>query len=408
MAYHIRSGAIGDNSGSDWTNAFPTWPASFIRDEDYYIAAGSYGNVTVNQAASGTDRIRVKRATYTEHGSAIGWNPDYADGVANFTRINFNASYVLFTGQHRSGWKTGYPIKITTGQPKAIERGTGVHTLEIAYTEAEGVGRDGVGSPSNDIVYFLSGSDYYFHHCYFHHPGRTVFLLRACTDSLVEYCWFARNESTPEQHSQAVSAMTGTDGWVFRFNYWEDIEGTAIITFFGDAWQVYGNVFFNSGEDPEYPGGTGNGSVATWTGYVVSNTAVHHNTFVDLLGWNSGVQFFSLSEGQGNTSYNNLYINCQAVGLGGHEHDYNAFWDSNARGEPNAQINVPTNIFRNYGAHDFSLAYSTTPGVSLGSPYNVDIIGTVREPGRYDRGAYQLVRSFGKVKYVFGRSKLGG
>src|SRR5947199_10429256 len=40
---YVRAGAIGNGSGSDWTNAYPDLPSSLVRGDTYYVAAGNYG-----------------------------------------------------------------------------------------------------------------------------------------------------------------------------------------------------------------------------------------------------------------------------------------------------------------------------------------------------------------------------
>jgi hypothetical protein len=39
---------------SDWTNAYPSLPATLTRGDTYYIATGNYGGYGFNTAQSGT------------------------------------------------------------------------------------------------------------------------------------------------------------------------------------------------------------------------------------------------------------------------------------------------------------------------------------------------------------------
>jgi hypothetical protein len=151
--------------------------------------------------------------------------------------------------------------------------------------EIEGHGDDGA-SASNDLVYLTNAhSHWVFSHLYLHDAGRTHFLWRSTTDSIIEYSYMARNESTPEQHAEAISAFGGTDRNTVRFNVWEDCEGTGVIMVAGTGWDIYGNVIFWTG-NPRY-GGTGNGSIGGWSGHSLSNTRVHNNTVVNGTGVSS-------------------------------------------------------------------------------------------------------------------------
>jgi parallel beta-helix repeat protein len=58
---YVRAGAIGNGTGSDWTNAITQLPATLTRGYTYYIADGSYGSYTFDDAVSGTQVITLKK-----------------------------------------------------------------------------------------------------------------------------------------------------------------------------------------------------------------------------------------------------------------------------------------------------------------------------------------------------------
>src|SRR5574337_72794 len=106
--HYVRAGAAGNNSGSDWTNAYSTLPSTLTRGDTYYVADGSYGSYTFKTAASGSTRIYVKKAIASDHGTDAGWLSSYGDGQAVFTAtMIFNTSYWTFDGQTGRG-KSGY------------------------------------------------------------------------------------------------------------------------------------------------------------------------------------------------------------------------------------------------------------------------------------------------------------
>ncbi|MGZ3806381.1 MAG: hypothetical protein ACXVB4_19375, partial [Pseudobdellovibrionaceae bacterium] len=82
---YVRPGASGNNSGSDWSNAYNGLPSSLTRGNTYYLAPGNYGDHTFNDANSGTSLITLKKATAADHGTESGWSSTYGTGQAIFT-----------------------------------------------------------------------------------------------------------------------------------------------------------------------------------------------------------------------------------------------------------------------------------------------------------------------------------
>ena len=63
QVYCVRAGATGANTGADWNNAYTVLPATLVRGATYYVASGSYGAYTYDDAESGTTVITIKKAT---------------------------------------------------------------------------------------------------------------------------------------------------------------------------------------------------------------------------------------------------------------------------------------------------------------------------------------------------------
>src|SRR3990172_8979021 len=80
---YIRAGAVGNGSGSDWTNACTDFTgscavSSLVRGDTYYVGAGTYGSRTFNTAESGTIVNHNKGATVADHGTDTGWQATYS------------------------------------------------------------------------------------------------------------------------------------------------------------------------------------------------------------------------------------------------------------------------------------------------------------------------------------------
>jgi hypothetical protein len=113
--HHVRAGASGNNSGSDWINAYATLPATLVRGDVYYIADGDYPGYTFDDAASGQKTITIIKATQNDHGVDTGWSDAYGDGQADWGPVNFNSSYWVFNGQVGigDGSEEAYGFKIS-------------------------------------------------------------------------------------------------------------------------------------------------------------------------------------------------------------------------------------------------------------------------------------------------------
>ena len=100
--HYVRQGATG--SGSDWSNAYGSLPATLTRGDTYYIADGNYASYIFDDAVSGTTVITIKKAMSTgygtgDHGTETGWSSSYGDGQAVFAEnITFYKGYYVIDG----------------------------------------------------------------------------------------------------------------------------------------------------------------------------------------------------------------------------------------------------------------------------------------------------------------------
>jgi hypothetical protein len=214
--------------------------------------------------------------------------------------------------------------------------------------------------------------------------SNNVWFLRTTNGAIVEYSASNGVSSSSSNHGEIVNLYYSGNNAIIRYNQWKNAfagsGGTALVAItYADGLQFYGNVVSNFN--------VGDGAVG-FNGYYSSRNRVYNNTFINGTGYNSGTAWGS---GTDNLVYNNLFINCRTVTLQG-THDYNGFSDSNSRGEPNAQVSVPTSIFANLGAGNVKLVAETRAGLPLSDPFNKDPLGAVRgSDGTFSRGAYEFV-----------------
>jgi hypothetical protein len=101
--HFVRAGASG--AGVDWARAYGQLPATLMRDDTYYVAAGQYPAYSFNTPGSGLTTI--KKATVADHGTVTGWNAAYATGYATFV--------TLMVERHRRGEQRRH--RHAVGQP---------------------------------------------------------------------------------------------------------------------------------------------------------------------------------------------------------------------------------------------------------------------------------------------------
>ena len=411
----VRQGATGSASGADWTNAYTTLPTVLTRGTTYYLADGSYGGYTFDDAVSGTQLITLKKATTADHGSDSGWQAGYGDGQAVFGQCNFYTDYYTIDGQRRDAqWWLGdvseYGIRFqgTGGKTLRLDNGsgTGGDHLTFRYVDAVGAGRD--TGHGDDVVYGLAGSQYItFQYCAIRDSDRTCILTRGHWQNFtIEYCYLARNTSTAAIHGETMSSTQITN-LVFRYNVVEDAEGTGVLVNhnngFAVNWYVYGNVIFHSAA---YHADTGRPSGHTQgiaNGFVTvnndasnqnsgTNVLVYNNSIINIKGLWSGV---FIQAGSGNEVRNCLWHDCCRTnnsfhGTISHCWYYDTVQDGDSTPTKFVATAGQSDIFVNASGQNFRLKVATVAGQTLGSPYNVDMDGVTRgADGTWDRGAYE-------------------
>ena len=390
--HYIRDGATGN--GSSWSNAMDDLPSTFVRGDTYYVADGNYGSHTFSTPASGSTYIHIKKATESDHGSDTGWNSSYGDGVAVFEpTIYFNSSYWVFDGAIGSGDGSldphGFVIDYSSGtgiNVKLIRLNNSPSHITVKHTAMLHAGGLGSTADGRDSFYTTSASNITVAYCYIYDSGRCPFLFRRLTDSVIEYCYIRKNESTSADHAEGISAYIGCARNIVRHNVWDDTEGTGVLMIAGDRWEIYGNLMINFSSN--------DCAIGTWRGkdqssFGLTNTKIYNNTIVNGVGYGQGTAFYDGD--QGNEVYNNLWYNCSNINFRGTQtHNYNLF-DDGTYGESNSQHwTGGSSLFTNYSSNNPTLAMPTQNGISLGSPYHTDMAGRTRgADGLWDIGAFE-------------------
>jgi len=426
--HYVRAGATGTGSGSDWTNAYTSLPATLSRGDVYYIADGTYGGYTFDDSVSGTLVITVKKATIADHGTDTGWQTSYGSAVARFTgQLYLNTSYIDIDGVTGSG-TTGYGIEIFPAFPSdLIVLGPNVSNISLKYINAHNF-PDGTpestmtASTSNFFEIFKAtygSSNVYVGNSYFHHTFGCIFQYVGANGYTLENNYFSSNASTAAWHGAGMCDQS-SDNMIVRYNVWQDIRGSAVFDLIegpdtSDNFQIYGNVIWQtptSGASVAAIIGVWNDSSNSRT---ASNWKVYNNSIVNMNGIDS--MYFASPTGS-NIDIKNNYWYCNRTDESytkymyisdvGVSYDYNWYsacahpWafkpgphEPALIAGPNSQLSSDnTNPFINWSVGDFHLSGPTSAGYSLVSPFNMDPDGKIRAAdGIWDRGAYEYVSS---------------
>jgi hypothetical protein len=404
--HFILAGATGTGSGSDWTNAYTAIPATLVRGDTYYIGGGSYGSHDF-KSLSGTTYVYLVKATGSAHGTDTGWQSAYGTNQAVFSSSSavwtVEQTYLSINGMTGSG-ASGYGIKLVTtsttegNSPITLWSGNGsgftCKYCELACPDPTGNMANRCFDERTNIYANVISTGILIQYCYLH--GGLVGVTFSGNGStnqgdIVEHCYL--RSFAKQQHSE-VFQLANTNNITIRYNVVEDLLDPS--TTYIEPQQnggpepvgiyVYGNVFhgISSGEGSENP------SILSLTSGEVADTVyIYNNTFY-------GLHACSPSEGMADSG-----IGCSSGGKNcTNTIVRNNIWQSCVYGpglagvttQDHNLLNTGGANFVNAAAGDFHLAASTTGGVALGSPYNIDADGNTRgADGVWDLGAYEYV-----------------
>lgn len=398
QTYYVRPGASGSNNGSDWNNAYSSLPSSLVRGATYYLATGSYGSYSVDDAASGSSWIRIRKATSGDHGTSTGWQSAYGTGQAVFsaagTPISITSPYVELNGGTGSG-NSGHGIRIEVTGSSDATRGVRITAANVVVEKCEitSLNPGGVADSSKqDGIYSTSGGgNITIRDCYIHNWKRCGVLLSAATNCVIEGCYFSRTFSTSGAHGQAVQLGPGACSDItIRYCVFKDCHGTGFIVYLDNSFSnidTYGCVFWST-EPAEIGISYTSQAIGSTAGDTATGCDVYNNTFVNLTGRAASGAIDHNDSGSNNRCANNLWYNCNVM------FDSATSSDSNSSTGTLSGTNtsrITGDPFVNSAAGDFRLKAATTAGVALQAPFNMDPANTERgRDGVWDRGAYEF------------------
>ena len=403
--YYVRSGAQGNHSGTDWTNAFPDLPSVLERGSVYYLASGTYGPYVFDDAEIGNLVVTILKATPNDHGTDIGWLDSYADGQAVFTDargpiVTFRNGYYRIDGQTGDA-DSGHGIKLYNPANLAahaggcclmVEGNTSAKNLTLEHIEMESAGWAGTVVPAISRALYAVGEtgDFVMRSCYIHHAGQEwAIFANPSPNFLIERCYFSKGGSGDrDYHSVGLWIRESTPNMniVIRNNVFEDFSaagGTGYISLgwrptketqtYSSGYEIYGNIFRET--SPLAGPSRAIGSNGSNGGPIVSDVRIYNNTFFGLTGL-SGGSILLANPGDNNFAANNLWFGC-------------------VRTPVFANIEDVSN-FKNTGDNPFvdtmSLRLSgPLPGLFMDGTI-VDMDGNIRgADGVWDIGAYEYV-----------------
>lgn len=409
----VRAGATGSGSGLDWTNAYASVPATLVRGATYYIAAGSYGAYTFDDAVSGTTPIVIKRATAASHGPATGWSSAFGDGAAQWTQVTFATSYWVFDGATGGGpgaWTTGFGFTFTSAAGASLNYvalADGVTNVTVRHASFTQTGNTEVTTAEVNAIYDSGAvSASLFEDLYIDNITGLPFFFRAGSGNILQFNYTGNicgmSVADPNQHCEAL-VLHDMDDVHFRWNFITESPSSGGFvknnTQTSDSIRIYGNVIGKG-----FPINCNTGPCTNWR--------IFNNTFYQTTGGPVGGD----GARTGWLIYDNLIFNGSVAALSS-THDYN--WLSQLTGmscnmtvaaHENCTARFPNNCdvcsetadpFVDSAHLNFALAAPLTawPGTDLcvlagcagENKYNLDMLGRTRGGSGVDwsRGAFQ-------------------
>ncbi len=340
--YVTPTGGSGTRDGTNWTKALSksdiisglnqTTPSSKLtRGTTYFIAGGSYGSIAIDDPISGTQWIRLIKATEANSGSVAGWQASFAQ-QAVFGSVIFATSYIEFNGQVRNEnqWNDGASYGFQVG-PQVVahwdnyRQDSSTHPvggdfITIKYTNIGNQTAGGYVSSLRRGVEVVGGGgsgrhDWVVSSNYIHHTREAVHFTANCYNIVVD-----KNYIGPSWGKEAIMALFG--GWSFTVSNnilvdnCQDVPDddtangcTTEISGWGndsglnfDNWQVFGNIITRvNAKDTAHTDATIFGGAAA----VVKGWKVYNNV---ISGFGSGsLQRASIVVNGTAEVYNNLW-----------------------------------------------------------------------------------------------------
>lgn len=407
---YVRAGATGTGTGDDWTNAYPSVPNTLTRGSVYWIAAGKYGDLKIDDPDSGGATITLKKAIADDHGTDTGWQPSYGDGQAEFIDrwdIEANDIEIHGNGERPTAfpWNASYGFKVTDpdgGSTAAFlvhvdgrtipGRGQRVALRHVEIDCSGNLSNNG----NNGIRLFDDTRDTLLHNIQIRNCGADALQMEDANGVVAEWIYMHTPRKLSGAHSDGMQAFSSPDPEsgttvpnVFRWSWieWSLEQQLFWSDLISGPWDIYGAIFISNPAAASSL--TKNTGIKSGSGGVQAPLRACNNTFVDVN------QAHTISAPSG-LIRNSLYYNLTSGSVGGFgllAHDYNWFHAALKTTHGEAHGQAGSDPFVNYGTKDLRLAAATQAGDLAGCPAGnaVDLFGNVRgADGVVDRGALEF------------------
>ena len=417
--YYVRPNAYtaGNNTGTDWTNAFKGMPAcsdafwtSTLQPGDtLYVAGGTYTSAWVinKSGTSENARITIKRATVAAHGMDTGWEAGLDRSVTlSGVNIQFYANsnnnyrghdYVTVDGVTEDGIKvdlTGvgghgillsYDNRGTTNYVTLRNIAIAGYGQDCEVANSDGIHDTPVANPISNDHHGLKVQG-----CNIYNVCGAAIALRYSHDALIEnniiHDIGGKDTTVHEDHIIIYHSDNGT----VRNNEMYDVASLGILFEVGNnsGWSIYNNLFYQKRF-------AGSGDAIKFTGKAggaVSNTKIYNNT---IHGFRYGVIAAAPTDGALHyaTIYNNIIYDSLVSYTSSIVHDYNYYSSEAPSGDGGHSVGNGANPFVNVSLKNFRLASGSSPnykGLNLSQYFTVDIDGKPRAKlSRWSIGAYR-------------------
>ncbi|MBN1294498.1 MAG: hypothetical protein JXB48_21855, partial [Candidatus Latescibacteria bacterium] len=433
--HYIRPGATGNNSGSDWTNAWTQHPSSWIRGDTYYYADGVIDSRCIISAAeNGNTRIFVKKATVQDHGTDVGWSNSYGDGkfvfsystpAANQAVILVWNGYVTIDGQTGGGpgnWREDFGFEVSIPDSTDAENfalikvSNGISYISLSHIDLKQAGmnnwepvEDGYNNKQDCILCASSAgiNNIHISYCYLHEANRTHIFWNFVSNSIVEYSFFERRQGAPHGEAISVNYSGLNANNIFRYNMFADISGTGIIVIkdsIQSLFYIYGNIFMTKVRDNYY---TTNGVICNTGGDTNTHMYVFNNTMINMGGGNTGISWRG-DNVTGNIAFNNLWYNCENSGVEGVQlYGYNEYRDTDfiygVSAGPSDIVDSGNPFTKTLpeiiSSLEFGRKNESTPGVSPTSRYSMNEVEGLNKDMFGVTRAFDSVWTIGAIEY---------
>ena len=398
--HYVRDGG-GAGAGTSWGDTMDNLPSPLTRGDTYYIADGSYGDYSFDDAVSGTTLITVKKATVADHGTSTGWSDAYGDGVATWGTIQWLTDYYLFDGMTRdeNDWwsQTAYGFRVTGGSIwNTSWNGVAGGHITNRFCDIGGTHSTSFSEGHPDAAIYFGGftelcQEIAIEKCYLHNVDIPI-QIAGGDGILVEYCAIG-----PSWQKETIRGQNTAKNITIRYNLMLNgcqavsgdppdgrVDCTADIAIWDGGANQFDNIFIHGNVIASTVGTWHSDAVimlggdggATAAGSPANNCYIYNNTFAGL---GSGQLTIRLNGADTETyARNNLWYDCGSN-------------TGSTAGVNSSNIVAGSDPFVTYAGRANLRLSAGIAGYTLSSPYASDLTGATRgSDSTFDVGAYEF------------------